>query len=163
MCLSCSSNSSGNSRSASGGNSNSGNQKPNSNPSGSNSNGSSSSSNGSGSTDSGNGNNSSNGNGNSSSSNNSNSSNNSQSSCSHNWVQFFIHHDQVKHTEYYTTTEIEIWCAFCNGYGLNLTDTYGTPECAEATKHIIGCNASYSGKPIYKEEQDQPLLKLFHN
>ena len=161
-----SSNSTGNSgsgsngsNSSSGGNSNSGNQKPNNSSSGlsNNSNNSSSSSgSGSGSTNPSNGNssnsNSSNSGNNSSSSSGSGNSN-SQSSCSHNWVQVFIHHDQVKHTEYYTTTEIERWCDFCNGCGLNLTDTYGTSECGEARAHLEGCNASYSGKPIYKEKQ----------
>ena len=151
-----SSNSTGNSgsgsngsNSSSGGNSNSGNQKPNNSPSGSSSNGSGNSSNNSSPSGSGSTNSS---NGSSSSSNNSNSGNNSQSSCSHNWVQVFIHHDQVKHTEYYTTTEIERWCDFCNGCGLNLTDTYGGIN-GEASAHLEGCNASYSGKPIYKEKQ----------
>lgn len=156
-----SSNNNSNSGSTSGGNNNSGNQKPNNSSSGS----SSSSSSGSGSTNPSNGNSSSNsssnsGNNSSSSSgsgnNNSSSSssnNNSQSSCSHNWVQVFIHHDQVKHTEYYTTTEIIGYHSFCRGCNLDLTETYGSPTCSEAVGHLINCNASYEGRPIYQEKQ----------
>ncbi len=131
-----SSNSTGNSgsgsngsNSSSGGNNNSGNQKPNNSSSGlSNNSNNSSSSSGSGN-------------------------NNSQPSCSHNWVQTFIHHDQVKHTEYYTTTEIAGYHSFCRGCNLDLTEAFGTPECGEARAHLEGCNASYEGRPIYQEKQ----------
>lgn len=154
-----SSNSNGNSgsgnngsNSSSDGNNNSGNQNPNNSSSGSSNNGSSNSSNNSSSSGSGSTNSS---NGNSSSSNNSNTSN-SQSSCSHNWVQVFIHHDQVKHTEYYTTTEVVGYHDFCRGCNLDLTATYGGIT-DEAAAHLTNCRggagASYEGRPIYQDKQ----------
>ena len=159
-----SSNSTGNSgsgsngsNSSSGGNNNSGNQKPNNSSSGlSNNSNNSSSSSGSGSTNPSNGNSSnsnSSNSGNNSSSSSGSGNNNSQPSCSHNWVQTFIHHDQVKHTEYYTTTEIAGYHSFCRGCNLDLTEAFGTPECGEARAHLEECNASYEGRPIYQEKQ----------
>ena len=157
---SSSSNSNSNSGSASGGNSNSENQKPSNSSTGSNSNSNnSSSSSGSGSTNpsSGNSSNSNSSNsGNNSSSSSGSGNNNSQSSCSHNWVQVFIHHDQVKHTEYYTTTEIIGYHSFCRGCNLDLTATYGGINDA-AESHLLNCRdgagASYEGRPIYQEKQ----------
>lgn len=58
----------------------------------------------------------------------------------------------MKHTEYYTTTEIVGYHSFCHACNLDLTATYGGIT-DEAAVHLEGCHSSYEGRPIYQEKQ----------